>query len=75
MVVHALVSACGMFSPDYSPVRAIRVLKPTPADRRALCHYHTREYVDYVLAPQNHQESVQTREFGLEDVRDSLTGI
>ncbi|TFK66344.1 histone deacetylase complex protein [Pluteus cervinus] len=65
MMVHSLVSSLGLLS---APHRA-QVINPTCATYKDLATYHSRDYLDYVLNPQNSQDSDAPTSsiFGIED--------
>jgi histone deacetylase 8 len=48
-----LVSALGLFASDYSHSVRLKAVKPAAASRRDLALYHTEDYIDFVLNPQN----------------------
>jgi hypothetical protein len=76
LLVHSLVKAYGLLSPQSSPRARMRVVPPTPADDGALAMYHSRAYLDFILDPRNSSggdESARDRdpryaEFGIEEV-------
>jgi histone deacetylase 8 len=74
MIVHALVSAMGLMSPEFSNTRRIQVVNPGRATYKDLTIYHSRDYLDFVLDPKNSMRELstnsdRTNKFGLEDVR------
>ncbi|KAF8656535.1 hypothetical protein AX16_002499 [Volvariella volvacea WC 439] len=72
IMVHSLINSLGLLSPNYSSSRRIQVITPRKATYRELISYHSREYMDYILDPENASRTHASRiesdvEFGLED--------
>ncbi|KAJ7512578.1 histone deacetylase complex protein [Mycena galericulata] len=68
-MVHTLARMLGLFSRDFSPARTIALVPPQSAGFAELNSYHTKEYLDFVLDPNNVEsgdEGTKT-ELGLED--------
>ncbi|PPR08241.1 hypothetical protein CVT24_001283 [Panaeolus cyanescens] len=70
-IVHALVHAFKLMSPDFSDSKYLQVIHPRKATYKDLATYHTKDYLDATLnyIPQLKDEISQTlqMEFGLED--------
>jgi len=71
LLVHTLVKELGFLSSSSSFPRSLSPLRPVPASMADLSVYHTRDYLDFVLNPDNHKEpndhSQSSAEFGLEE--------
>ncbi|KAF9041205.1 histone deacetylase complex protein [Panaeolus papilionaceus] len=68
-VVHALVKAFGLMSPEFSSTKHLQVVTPRRATYKDLATYHTKDYLDATLnhtSQSDDEETLQT-EFGLED--------
>lgn len=75
--MHALVNAMGLMSPEFSNTRQIQLVNPGRATYKDLAVYHSRDYLDFVLDPENSTRGVsgnsdETNDFGLEDVRSDI---
>ncbi|KAF9003406.1 histone deacetylase 8 [Cyathus striatus] len=57
MIVHSLVSSLGLMKSDFSQARRIQAVNPRRATRKELSAYHTREYLDFILDPNNSNTS------------------
>ncbi|KAJ7484525.1 hypothetical protein FB451DRAFT_1436380 [Mycena latifolia] len=68
-LVHTLARSLGLFSRDFSSVRTIALVPPQSAGFAELNSYHTKEYLDFVLDPQNVDsgDDGTKMELGLED--------
>ncbi|KIK56614.1 hypothetical protein GYMLUDRAFT_46943 [Collybiopsis luxurians FD-317 M1] len=70
LLVHSLVKAFGLLSPEYPSSRRLQVVKPKPATDDELGVYHARSYLDVILQTRTSSdllESTELTEFGLED--------
>ncbi|KAJ7322846.1 hypothetical protein DFH08DRAFT_712298 [Mycena albidolilacea] len=52
-IVHSLARALGLFSREFSPVRTIALVPPQSAGFTELNKYHTKDYLDFILDPEN----------------------
>ncbi|KAJ7885093.1 hypothetical protein B0H14DRAFT_2699662, partial [Mycena olivaceomarginata] len=68
-IVHSLARALGLFSREFSPVRTIALVPPQSAGFTELNKYHTKDYLDFILDPENVVNGTdETKtEFGLKD--------
>lgn len=70
MLVHSLVLELGLLS---AGTPGLQLVAPTRASYKDLAVYHSRDYLDFVLNPQNSSRAdggVDAGfEFGLQDVR------
>ena len=74
--MHGLISAMGIISPEFMAAKLMQIINPTKATYKDLAMYHSREYLDFVLDPENSRyEASPKNDFGLEDVRGSCLGI
>ncbi|EGN92545.1 hypothetical protein SERLA73DRAFT_65582 [Serpula lacrymans var. lacrymans S7.3] len=73
LLVHSLASSLGILVPKQKHNgQHIRLIRPNRATLKDLSVYHTRDYLDFSLNPDNHSENVQqepneSADFGLED--------
>lgn len=80
-MVHSLISAFRLSAVENQDgSKALQVLKPIEATQKDLLVYHNRDYLDYVLDPQNSSDynanaAMITAEFGLEDVSGFVDAI
>ncbi|KAJ7033208.1 hypothetical protein C8F04DRAFT_1105541 [Mycena alexandri] len=68
-LVHTLARSLGLFSRNFSSMRTIALVPPQSAGFAELNTYHTKDYLDFVLEPQNvtsGDDGTKT-ELGLED--------
>ncbi|KAF7291897.1 Hist-deacetyl domain-containing protein [Mycena indigotica] len=70
-VVHTLARSLGLYARDFSSKRALVLVPPQKAEPADLIIYHTREYLDFVLDPdnaeQNSHNAAAKTEYGLEE--------
>ncbi|KAJ7716261.1 hypothetical protein DFH07DRAFT_973957 [Mycena maculata] len=68
-LVHTLARALGLFLRNFSPTRTIALVPPQSAGFAELNSYHTKEYLDFVLDPNNVEggDEGTKMELGLED--------
>ncbi|EIW77131.1 arginase deacetylase [Coniophora puteana RWD-64-598 SS2] len=76
LLVHSLVKAFRLFASQHEDgTRCLQPIRPRKAAYKELATYHTREYLDYTLDPENQREvnsaevgiEGKMNEFGLED--------
>ncbi|KAI0937662.1 hypothetical protein AcW1_001515 [Taiwanofungus camphoratus] len=71
LLVHSLVKAYGLLNPQSNDQQSrLQLLRPVPADYKALSAYHSRDYLEFVLSPQKSPHSdgaSQQTEYGLEE--------
>lgn len=73
MMVHSLISSIGLMTAEFSDTKRIQVINPARATYKELALYHDRDYLDFVLDPNNSTNSERNNKFGLEDVRDFVS--
>lgn len=73
MMVHSLISSIGLMTAEFSDTKRIQVINPARATYKELALYHDRDYLDFVLDPNNSTNSERNNNFGLEDVRDFVS--
>lgn len=72
-MVHSLISSIGLMTAEFSDTKRIQVINPARATYKELALYHDRDYLDFVLDPNNSTNSERNNKFGLEDVRDFVS--
>ncbi|KAJ7637011.1 hypothetical protein FB45DRAFT_907996 [Roridomyces roridus] len=73
-LVHTLARNLDLFAGDFSPARRIVLTPPQNATFKELNNYHTKEYLDFVLDPNNGDEKTKA-ELGLEDDCPTFEGM
>ncbi|KAF9502195.1 histone deacetylase complex protein [Pleurotus eryngii] len=69
IIVHSLVDALGLLAPSYSLSRRLVAVTPKRTSPNTLAMYHTQDYLDFILNPENTADVDVTNmaDFGLED--------
>ncbi|CCL99398.1 uncharacterized protein FIBRA_01416 [Fibroporia radiculosa] len=79
LLVHSLVKAFGLLDPSACNEKTcLHILRPTPAGHKDLLLYHTRDYLELVLKPNNEHfthDSNRKAEFGLEEDCPPFAGL
>jgi len=76
LLVYSLIHAYGLLTTCHGTDKTSRrfvVVRPRPAGEKELLAYHTRDYLEYVMARSSDAQNLLiASEFGLEDVRSIL---